>query len=70
METRIVNRFAVLMAERKKKISEVARATGISRTTLTGLYYESCHAISFGTLSKLCDYFDCEVDDILVRESA
>ena len=34
----IESRFAVLLGEKKKKISDVARATGISRTTLTNLY--------------------------------
>ena len=57
-----------MLGERKKKISEVARDTGISRTTLTNLYYSENRAISFETLDKLCSYFHCEIGDILVRK--
>lgn len=38
MTTEVTSRLAVLMGERKKKISDVSRETGISRTTLTHLY--------------------------------
>lgn len=62
---RVKNEFAALLGDRKKKISDVARETGVSRTTLTNLYYETNQAISFDVLSKLCEYFQCGVGDIL-----
>ena len=68
MNVEVTNRFAVLLGERKKRISDVARDTGISRTTLTHLYYGDNRAISFETLSKLCGYFQCDIGDILVRK--
>ena len=52
----IESRFAVLLGEKKKKISDVARATGISRTTLTNLYYGKGAAVSYHVLGTLCDY--------------
>lgn len=67
MSEKVTNRFVVLLGERKKRISDVARETGISRTTLTHLYYGDNRAISFETLSRLCGYFQCEVGDILIR---
>lgn len=70
MNVEVTNRFAVLLGERKKRISDVARDTGISRTTLTHLYYGDNRAISFDTLSKLCSYFRCDVGDILVRKES
>ncbi|MCD8050141.1 MAG: helix-turn-helix transcriptional regulator [Clostridiales bacterium] len=63
----VTSRFAALLGERRKKISDVARATGISRTTLTHLYYGTSRAVSFETLNKLCQYFGCGVGDILTR---
>lgn len=68
MSIDVSNCFADLLASRKEKISTVSRATGISRTTLTKLYYETSQAISFETLSKLCSYFQCEIGDILKRK--
>lgn len=65
MANTVTNSFAALLAQRKEKISTVSRATGISRTTLTKLYYETSLAVSFETLAKLCSYFQCDIGDIL-----
>lgn len=64
-EEMINNRFSVVLAERLIKISRIAEATGISRTTLTNLYYRKSKGIAFDTLEKLCDYLECEVDDLI-----
>lgn len=61
----IVNKFSVVLAERLLKISTVAKATGISRTTLTDLYYRRTKAVTLEVLDKLCTYLHCNVDDIL-----
>lgn len=68
MSLKVTSRVSALLGERKKRVSDVARDTGISRTTLTRLYYGDSRAISFETLGKLCDYFHCDVGDILVCE--
>lgn len=61
----IKNNFSRLMGERLQKISELSEKTGISRTTLTNLYYRRCKAISFDVLDKLCTFLNCTVDDII-----
>ena len=61
----VVNNLSRILGDRLIKISEVARATGISRTTLTALYYKRCSGVSFETLDKLCKYLDCNVSDLL-----
>ena len=48
--------LSVLLAERKLKISKVAADTGISRTTLTALFYNHSQGIQFDTLNTLCSY--------------
>ena len=59
--------FARLMGERKLKISDVARDTGINRGTLTRLYYETAERIELDVLDQLCDYFGVELGDVLER---
>lgn len=68
MQSIVTGNFAVLLAKKHLKISEVARRTGISRTTLTNLYYNKSGAISFTVLSKLCDYLNCGVGDLVSYE--
>lgn len=61
----VCSRFATLLGTKKLKISDVARKTGISRTTLTKLYYGDGCAVTYKVLSKLCAALDCDVSDIL-----
>lgn len=61
----IVNKFSLLLAERLLKVSDVSRDTGISRTTLTALYYRRNAGIQFDTLDRLCEYFNCNIEEII-----
>lgn len=61
----INNNFSKLLGERLLKISKVSEETGISRTTLTNLYYRRNRKISFDVLDKLCEYLNCNVGDII-----
>ena len=50
------------MGERKLKVMDVARDTGLHRNTITLLYQETSARIEIDTLDKLCKYFDVGVD--------
>ena len=65
MKTQVKNNLSTLLGERRLRISDVARDTGLSRTTLTALYYERGDAVSYRVLSILCEYLGCEVGDLL-----
>ncbi|MDO9069032.1 MAG: helix-turn-helix transcriptional regulator [Deltaproteobacteria bacterium] len=60
--------FARLLGERKLKISDVARDTGINRGTLTRLYYETAERIELDVLDQLCGYFGIDIPDLLERQ--
>jgi len=53
-----------LMGERKLKISEVARETGINRGTITRLYHETAVRIELEAMDTLCRYLECEVSEL------
>ncbi|WP_280550437.1 MULTISPECIES: helix-turn-helix transcriptional regulator [unclassified Halomonas] len=57
--------LARLMGERKMKIVDVARETGLNRNTVTLLYKETAQRIDLEALEKLCRLFQCEVGDLL-----
>ncbi|EGG99583.1 putative transcriptional regulator [gamma proteobacterium IMCC2047] len=54
-----------LMGEKKLKISDVSRDTGINRGTITRLYQETAVRVDFEVLEKLCVYLDCELSELL-----
>lgn len=56
-----------LMGEKKLKIVDVARDTGINRGTITRLYQETAIRVDFEVLDTLCDYFDCSIEELLEK---
>lgn len=52
------------MGERKMKIIDVARETGLHRNTITLLYDESATRIELDTIDRLCKLFGCAIGDL------
>ncbi|MEE2651272.1 MAG: helix-turn-helix transcriptional regulator [Pseudomonadota bacterium] len=57
-----------ILGEKRLKISDVARDTGINRGTITRLYHETAVRVEFDVLDKLCAYLDCDISDLLTIE--
>lgn len=57
--------LARFMGERKMRIADVARETGLSRATITLLYRETVHRIDLDAIEKVCVFFGCTVGDLL-----
>jgi putative transcriptional regulator len=53
------------MGEQKMNISDVARQTGLNRSTISLLYHERASRIELDTIEKLCGVFKCELGDLL-----
>jgi putative transcriptional regulator len=58
----------MLMAQRRINISELHRETGLSRTLLTLMHKDEVSRIDIASLDKLCEFFNCDVGDILTRK--
>lgn len=50
-----------IMGERRLKIADVARDTGIHRGTITRIYNEEATRVELEVIEQLCDYLDVEV---------
>ena len=61
-----------LMGERKLKVIDVARDTGLHRNTITLLYNETATRVDLETINRLCSYFACSVSELFeyVKEEA
>lgn len=53
-----------LMGERKLKISDVARDTGLHRNTVTLLYQETATRVDLEAINSLCKYFNVTVGQL------
>ncbi|WP_235902886.1 helix-turn-helix domain-containing protein [Sandarakinorhabdus oryzae] len=57
--------LSVRLGERRLKITEVARQTGISRGTLTRLYHDEADRVDLDVLARLCAALGCSIGDLL-----
>ena len=59
-----------MLGEKRLKIADVARETGINRGTITRLYHEDAERVELEVLETLCRYLQCEVGELfeLVEE--
>ncbi|MBA4261780.1 MAG: XRE family transcriptional regulator [Comamonadaceae bacterium] len=53
-----------LMGERKLKISDVARDTGLHRNTVSLLYQETATRVDLDAIDALCRYFNVPVGEL------
>jgi len=53
-----------LMGERKLKISDVARDTGLHRNTVTLLYQETATRVDLEAIEALCKYLNVKVGEL------
>ena len=61
----IKNHLSKLMGEKRITITEVAKSTGMSASTISILYNEKDKRLHFDTLEKLCGFFNCNIEDII-----
>ena len=55
----------VILAKKRLKVADVARETGLSKSTLTALYYERAKNPSIDTLKKVSSYLGGTLDEFL-----
>ena len=61
----VTSKLSSILGDKRIKMSEVARATGIGKTTLMRFYHDKSEGIRFDVLAKLCDFLDCQPGDLL-----
>jgi len=64
----IIVRLDVMMARRKVRSNELARAIGITETNLSILKSGKVRGVRFSTLNAICRYLRCQPGDLLEFE--
>lgn len=57
-------KLPLLLAEKRLKVADAVRETGISKTTLHKIYNEQSTRIEFETIDKLCTFLEVSVDEL------
>lgn len=53
------------MGEKRIKMAEIQRLTGLSESTVRRVYYDITNNVNYNTLNRLCWALNCNVQDIL-----
>jgi len=61
----IIVRLDVMLAARKVRANELARAVGITPSNLSLLKSGKVKGVRFETLDAICEYLECQPGDIL-----
>jgi putative transcriptional regulator len=61
----IIVNLDVMMAKRKMRAGDLAKAIGITNANLSILKNNKAKAIRFSTLEKICEILECQPGDIL-----
>ncbi len=56
--------LSTLMGRDKLRIADVARLTGVNRSTITALYRETATRVELPTIERLCALFHCDVGEL------
>lgn len=56
------------MGERKLKVADVARATGLYRGTISLLYDETASKVDLETIDRLCTYLGVTVGELFEQQ--
>ena len=57
-----------LMGQSRYSIQDVHKKTGLARTTITQLYHDKATRIDFETIEKLCELFNCKINELFELE--
>lgn len=63
----IVVRLDIVLAHRKVRSNDLARAVGITPSNLSLLKSGKVKGVKFETLDAICEYLECQPGDILER---
>lgn len=61
----IMCKLSAILGERRIKVSDVARDTGIARATLDRYYHDRVKSFDRDVLSRLCDYLEVTPGELL-----
>ena len=56
--------LSTIMGERRLKIADVSRDTGINRGTITRMYNEEATRVDLDVIESLCTYLKIDIGDL------
>lgn len=58
--------LSTIMGSKRLKISDVSRATGVNRGTITRMFNEEATRIELDVVEKICRFLEIEIGELYV----
>jgi putative transcriptional regulator len=62
----LASNLSLLMGKHRYSIQDVHEKTGLARRTISALYNDKATRIDFSTIEKLCQLFDCGINQLFI----
>lgn len=59
-------RLSTILGEKRIKMAELVRMTGVSKTTVYGMYHDKVKKIDYSVIDRICRALECSVGDLIV----
>jgi putative transcriptional regulator len=63
-------RLQDLLWEKRLKMADVVRMTGVSKTTIHSMYHNRVRKVDFGVAERLCVALDCTPGDLFALDAS
>jgi len=60
----IKNNLSKILGEKRMRMTELCRLTGLSQNTVFRIYHDQIANISLDTVNKLCNALECNTQDL------
>lgn len=58
-------KLSTLLGEKRMKMVELSKETGISKTTILNMYHDRVSKIHYSIISRICTVLECSIADLL-----
>lgn len=57
--------LSTLMGERRLKVADMSRITGLNRSTITALYYDRADRFEREAIDRICAALNCPIEKLI-----